>query len=117
MRRALVRAYWIVFTLTALALLRAQMTPGGNFSPLNWANILLFTLLAVAYACAYIVVGGGGVNRGGGVQPTWVLGWAASSSPTAPARLRPPNPPRCMYAGFSFFERIAVFEALGKAEA
>lgn len=67
-RRALVQAYWLVFTLTALGLLRAQTTPGGDLSPWNWTNIFFFTGLAVAY------------------------GW------------------------FAFFERIAVFEALGKSE-
>ena len=68
MRRALVQAYWLVFTLTSLALLRFQTTPGLAQSPWNWANIFLFSTLAVAY------------------------GW------------------------FAFFERVAVFEALGKAE-
>ena len=38
-RRALVQAYWAVITLTALALLRFQTTPGLNQSPWNWANM------------------------------------------------------------------------------
>jgi len=67
-RRALVQAYWLVFTLTALSLLRFQTTPGLNQSQWNFVNIFLFTGLSVAY------------------------GW------------------------FAFFERIHVFEALGKAE-
>jgi hypothetical protein len=68
MRRALVQAYWLVFTLTSLALLRFQTTPGLNQSAWNWANIALFVSLAVSY------------------------GW------------------------FALFERISVFESLGKAE-
>lgn len=50
MRRALVQAYWATFTLTSLSLLRAQVTPGGNMSPYNWLNIVMFTALALAYS-------------------------------------------------------------------
>jgi hypothetical protein len=50
MRRGLVQAYWGTFTLTTLALLRAQVTPGGMMSPWNWLNIAAFLSLSVAYA-------------------------------------------------------------------
>jgi hypothetical protein len=50
MRRGLVQAYWGTFSLTTLALLRAQVTPGGGMSALNWINILAFLLLSLAYA-------------------------------------------------------------------
>ena len=49
MRRVLVQAYWGVFTLTALSLLRAQVTPGGGMNTLNWINIGLFVGLAGCY--------------------------------------------------------------------
>ena len=49
MRRALLQAYWVVFTLTSLALLRAQVTAGGNMAASNWFNIVGFVGLALAY--------------------------------------------------------------------
>jgi hypothetical protein len=49
-RRALVQAYFIVFLLTTLALLRAQLTPGGHFNMFNWVNIGMFGFLSVYYA-------------------------------------------------------------------
>lgn len=36
--------------LAALALLRAQVTPGGHFNDWNWLNIVLFLTLALCYA-------------------------------------------------------------------
>jgi len=48
-RRALVQAYCLCFSLTTLALARAQLTPGGNFNNANWINILMFAGLSVAY--------------------------------------------------------------------
>lgn len=49
MRRALVQAYTFCFGLTTLALLRAQLTPGGHFSRANWLNIAMFAGLTAAY--------------------------------------------------------------------
>lgn len=49
MRRALVQAYFGMFTITALALLRAQLTTGGGFNAFNWLNIILFAGLAGYY--------------------------------------------------------------------
>lgn len=66
MRRALVQAYAACFALTAAALLRAQLTPGGGLAAANWLNIAGFAALAAAYGY------------------------------------------------FALFERIAVFEGLGK---
>ena len=48
-RRALVQAYAACFALTALSLLRAQLTPGGRLGFANWINILLFAGLAGGY--------------------------------------------------------------------
>lgn len=48
MRKGLVQAYCIAFTLTFLALLRAQLT--GGMGALNWVNIGLFAGLAGVYA-------------------------------------------------------------------
>lgn len=48
-RRALIQAYFGVFLLTTLALLRAQLTPGGNLSAANWINIALFAGLTAGY--------------------------------------------------------------------
>eukprot|EP00929_Paragymnodinium_shiwhaense_P093682 TRINITY_DN53905_c0_g1_i1.p2 TRINITY_DN53905_c0_g1~~TRINITY_DN53905_c0_g1_i1.p2 ORF type:complete len:161 (-),score=25.88 TRINITY_DN53905_c0_g1_i1:262-744(-) len=47
-RRAIVQAYCIVFTLTATVLLRAHLTDDG-FHPLNLLNIFIFALLAAFY--------------------------------------------------------------------
>jgi hypothetical protein len=43
------QAYWLCFTLTAMALIRAQLTSGGGFNAYNWINILLFVILAAGY--------------------------------------------------------------------
>ncbi len=48
-RRALVQAYAIVFALTAIALLRAQLTEGGHFNAWNWLNIAMFVGLSAFY--------------------------------------------------------------------
>jgi hypothetical protein len=48
-RRSLVQAYFGVFLLTTVALLRAQLTPGGFLSAWNWLNILGFAALSAAY--------------------------------------------------------------------
>jgi hypothetical protein len=48
-RRSLVHAFAGVFTLTFLALLRAQLAPDGPLSSWNYLNILTFASLAVAY--------------------------------------------------------------------
>lgn len=48
-RRSLVHAFAGVFSLTFLALLRAQLAPNGPLSPWNWLNILLFASLAGGY--------------------------------------------------------------------
>ena len=49
MWRALVQAYGACFALTAAALLRAQLTPGGGLAAANWLNIAGFAALAAAY--------------------------------------------------------------------
>jgi hypothetical protein len=48
-RRSLVHAYTLVFSLTFLALLRAQVTPDGPLSAWNWVNIIGFAALAASY--------------------------------------------------------------------
>eukprot|EP00933_Yihiella_yeosuensis_P000857 TRINITY_DN101370_c0_g1_i1.p1 TRINITY_DN101370_c0_g1~~TRINITY_DN101370_c0_g1_i1.p1 ORF type:complete len:156 (-),score=17.75 TRINITY_DN101370_c0_g1_i1:119-586(-) len=47
-RRALVRAYFVVFTLTFLALARAHFTD-THFHALNYLNLAMFGALAVFY--------------------------------------------------------------------
>ncbi|CAE7943214.1 ML4 [Symbiodinium necroappetens] len=47
-RLAAVRAYAVVFGLTTLALLRAQLTD-STWHVLNWLNLLLFACLAAFY--------------------------------------------------------------------
>ena len=44
-RRAVVRAYFTVFALSLLAMLRAQLVAGSMLLAWNWLNILLFALL------------------------------------------------------------------------
>ncbi|CAK9084359.1 unnamed protein product [Durusdinium trenchii] len=53
-RRWVVRAYAVVFSLTTAALLRAQMTD-ATWHGLNWLNILLFASLAAFYSWFSIV--------------------------------------------------------------
>lgn len=48
-RRALVQAYFAVFALSTLALLRAVLTEGGGLSAWNWLNILLMAALTTFY--------------------------------------------------------------------
>ena len=48
-RRALVQAYCGCFALTALALMRAQLTEGGGLNAWNWVNILGFATLSGFY--------------------------------------------------------------------
>jgi hypothetical protein len=48
-RKNLIQAYSVVFALTALALVRAQLTDGGHLNQLNWLNILMFASLALFY--------------------------------------------------------------------
>ena len=45
-----VQAYWFCFSLTALALIRAQVTGGGGLNDWNWINIAMFMGLALCYA-------------------------------------------------------------------
>lgn len=53
-RRWVVRAYAVVFSLTTVALLRAQFTD-STWHALNWLNILLFAALAAFYSWFSIV--------------------------------------------------------------
>eukprot|EP00930_Biecheleria_cincta_P039071 TRINITY_DN26875_c0_g1_i1.p1 TRINITY_DN26875_c0_g1~~TRINITY_DN26875_c0_g1_i1.p1 ORF type:complete len:163 (+),score=21.39 TRINITY_DN26875_c0_g1_i1:19-507(+) len=48
LRRGVVKAYFVVFTLTFLALLRAHLTD-STWHVINWLNILLFGALAAFY--------------------------------------------------------------------
>jgi len=48
-------AYAVVFLLTALALLRAQVTEGGGMNSLNWINIALFGGLSAYYGYFVLV--------------------------------------------------------------
>lgn len=75
-RRALVQAYCGTFTLTCLALLRAQLTPGGNLSAWNWLNIFAFAGLGAR--------GGRGVGGGGSAART--RGAHSICLPSPPAR-------------------------------
>lgn len=51
MRRALVQAYSVAFTMMTVALLRAVMTQGGNFNMLFAAlNLIVFGVLAALYS-------------------------------------------------------------------
>jgi hypothetical protein len=43
------QAYCFCFTLTTLALVRAQVTSGGGMNAFNWINIALFAVLAGGY--------------------------------------------------------------------
>lgn len=49
-RRALIQAHWAVLTLSALVLLRAQLTPGGGMAASNWITIAVLVGLACSYA-------------------------------------------------------------------
>lgn len=48
-RRAVVQAHFGAFVLILLALLRAQLTPGGGFNAANWLVILVFAVLSGFY--------------------------------------------------------------------
>eukprot|EP00435_Cladocopium_sp_Y103_P048433 s18_g14.t1 len=54
-RRWVVRAYAVVFSLTTVALLRAQFTD-STWHALNWLNILLFAALAAFYSWFSMIV-------------------------------------------------------------
>jgi hypothetical protein len=48
-------AYAVVFLLTGLSLLRAQVTEGGGMNSLNWLNIVLFFGLSGYYTYFVLV--------------------------------------------------------------
>lgn len=48
MRKGLVQTYALMFALTFIALLRAQLT--GGMLPLNWLNVLMFGALSGFYS-------------------------------------------------------------------
>eukprot|EP00446_Apocalathium_sp_SHHI-4_P015335 CAMPEP_0177199948 /NCGR_PEP_ID=MMETSP0367-20130122/25951_1 /TAXON_ID=447022 ORGANISM="Scrippsiella hangoei-like, Strain SHHI-4" /NCGR_SAMPLE_ID=MMETSP0367 /ASSEMBLY_ACC=CAM_ASM_000362 /LENGTH=194 /DNA_ID=CAMNT_0018648341 /DNA_START=58 /DNA_END=643 /DNA_ORIENTATION=- len=52
MRRGIVRAYFVVFSITSLVLLRSHLTD-QTWHMSNWVNVLLFTGLAIFYGWFY----------------------------------------------------------------